>query len=86
MDQPKIKEPKFDFNEFLLNKLRNKIQILLKIGEVEELFLAEKEIYKEDDDYISILKSLIFNSFGLGIIGDYQINDRISYLENKIKI
>ena len=28
--QPKIGEPKFDFNEELLNKLRNKIQILLQ--------------------------------------------------------
>ena len=83
--QPKIGEPKFDFNEDLLNKLRNKIQILLKIGEVGDLFLAGKEIYKDDDDYINILKSLIFNPFGLGIIGDSSINDRIRYLENENK-
>ena len=82
--QPKIGEPKFDFNEELLNKLRNKIQILLKIGEVGDLFLAGKEIYKDDDD-ISILKSLIFNPFGLGIIKDSSINDRIRYLENENK-
>ncbi len=83
--QPKIGEPKFDFNEDLLNKLINKIKILLKIGEVGDLFLAGKEIYKDDDDYISILKSLIFNPFGLGIIGDASINDRIRYLENENK-
>ena len=83
--QPKIGEPKFDFNEDLLNKLRNKIQILLKIGEVGDLFLAGKEIYKDDDDDISILKSLIFNPFGLGIIKDSSINDRIRYLENENK-
>ena len=82
--QPKIGEPKFDFNKELLNKLRNKIQILLKIGEVGDLFLAGKEIYKDDDD-ISILKSLIFNPFGLGIIGDASINDRIRYLKNENK-